>query len=322
MDLLIIKPSSLGDIVHGLQVAASIKAQNPGVRISWVARDVFAPLVRLCDSVDRVFVFRRHGALAGFRELVGEIRQHSFDAVFDFQGLARSAVMTLLARADRKCGRSDAREAARFFYSERAALPRARGARAHAVEILLQFCPLIGLKPELAGQIGFREEEASTTRLPPDCNQRVVLMFPDSRRPEKRWPGFHELTTLLLDEDSGCRVIWAGSESLRSPGSAGDERFENLTGKTDLAALTGLVRQADWVVSNDSGPLHLAAALGVRTLGIFGPTDPLRWGPYPPERPTNHHVVAPLGDLRLLSAADVLSRLQRLEGVCTGKNSA
>ncbi|MGA3007827.1 MAG: glycosyltransferase family 9 protein, partial [Opitutaceae bacterium] len=90
-------------------------------------------------------------------------------------------------------------------------------------------------------------------------------------------------------------------------------QFLNLTGKTSLVSLPALVQRADWVISNDSGPMHLAAALGVRTLGIFGPTDPRRFGPYPLTAPTNHVVQAPVGDLKLLAAKDVFRRFQRLD---------
>jgi heptosyltransferase-1 len=84
-------------------------------------------------------------------------------------------------------------------------------------------------------------------------------------------------------------------------------------------SLPALVRRADWVISNDSGPMHLAAALQVRTLGIFGPTDPRLFGPYPLNAPTNHVIQAPLGDLRLLSVKDVLARFQRIDSVERGR---
>jgi len=75
--------------------------------------------------------------------------------------------------------------------------------------------------------------------------------------------------------------------------------------------LPALIRRAEWVITNDSGPMHLAAAQGVRTMGIFGPTDPRLFGPYPLNGPTNFVVQAPVGDLKLLPAKDVYSRLER-----------
>jgi ADP-heptose:LPS heptosyltransferase len=102
LDILIIKPSSLGDIIHGLQVAQSLKAQQPDTRITWVAREIFAPLVEACACVDEVIVFHRKAGWAGLRQCIREIRARRYDWVWDMQGLARSGLMTWRARAGRK----------------------------------------------------------------------------------------------------------------------------------------------------------------------------------------------------------------------------
>ena len=114
-EMLIIKPSALRDIVHGLQVATSIKAQRPEWRISWIVRDIFSPLVRSCAAVDQIYVFRREGGLRGFWHLMREVRQKKFDLVLDLQGLLRTGLMTQWSRGRRKVGRADAREGAGFF---------------------------------------------------------------------------------------------------------------------------------------------------------------------------------------------------------------
>lgn len=311
-ELLIIKPSSLGDIVHGLQVATSLKAQREDLRISWVVREMFAPLVRACAVVDRVYVFERQGGAKGFLRLMAEIRKTRFDAVFDFQGLLRTGLMTSRARAKRKVGRSDAREGATLFYQERVPLPPT-GRRSHALEILLQFCPLLDANPELRGTLRFRETESLHLRFAEGKGgARPYLLFPDSRRAEKRWSGFKTLTEMLVREDRGRKVIWAGSNYLPDRGAFPADQFLNLTGNTSLVSLPALIKRAEWVITNDSGPMHLSAALGVRTLGIFGPTDPRLFGPFPPAAPTNFVIQAPLGDLKLLTAKDVYSRFVRL----------
>ena len=109
-EILIIKPSSLGDIVHGLQVATSLKAQVSHLRISWVVREIFAPIVRACEAVDRVYVFERNAGAKGFLKLTNELRKTEFDYVFDMQGLLRTGLMTSRVKATTKVGRSDARE--------------------------------------------------------------------------------------------------------------------------------------------------------------------------------------------------------------------
>lgn len=310
-ELLIIKPSSLGDIVHGLQVATSLKAQRDDLRISWVVREIFAPIVRACEAVDRVYVFERSGGAKGFLRLTKELRKTEFDYVFDFQGLLRTGLMTSRVHAKRKVGRSDAREMSRLFYHQRVPLPP-DGKRSHALEILLQFCPVLGAKPELRGTLKFREVDSLNLRFAePRGGVRPIVMFPDSRRAEKCWSGFKQLTELLVREEKNRKVIWAGSNYVHDRGTYPPAQFFNLTGNTSLVSLPVLIKRADWVIANDSGPMHLAAALGVRVLGIFGPTDPRLFGPYPLNAPGNVVVQAPVGDLKLLSAKDVYSRFLR-----------
>ena len=310
-ELLIIKPSSLGDIVHGLQVATSLKAQVSNLRISWVVREIFAPIVRACEAVDRVYVFERNAGAKGFIRLTKELRTTTFDYVFDMQGLLRTGLMTSRTLADHKVGRADAREWSGVFYNQKVALP-AGGKRSHALEILLQFCPVLGAKPELRGMLKFREIDS----LPLAFAQgrggaRPILMFPDSRRAEKCWGGFKQLTELILRSDKRHKVIWAGSNYVHDRSAYPAPQFVNLTGNTSLVSLPALIKRSEWVIANDSGPMHLAAALGVKVLGIFGPTDPRQFGPYPLGAPTNVVVQAPVGDLKLLSAKDVFSRFGR-----------
>jgi ADP-heptose:LPS heptosyltransferase len=311
IELLIIKPSSLGDIVHGLQIATSLKAQVSDLRLSWVVREIFAPIVRACEAVDHVYVFERNAGVKGFVRLTKEIRKKQFDFVFDMQGLLRTGLMTQRTHAKKKVGRSDAREGAGYFYDEKIPLPP-DGKRSHAIDILLQFCPVLGAKPELRGTLRFREIDSLNLRFADTRGGgRPIVMFVDSRRAEKTWGGFKQLTELILREEKTRKVIWAGSNYVHDRGAYPPAQFVNLTGNTSLVSLPALVKRADWVIANDSGPMHLAAALGVKVLGIFGPTDPRLFGPYPLNAPTNVVVQAPVGDLKLLSAKEVYTRFQR-----------
>jgi ADP-heptose:LPS heptosyltransferase len=313
-ELLIIKPSSLGDIVQGLQVATSLKAQRENLRISWIVREIFAPIVRACEAVDRVYVFDRNGGAKSFLRLMREVRATKFDYAFDMQGLLRTGLMTSRARAKHKVGRSDAREWSGIFYDEKVPLPP-DGRRSHALDILLQFCTVLGAKPELKGALKFREVDSLNLKFADGRGgARPFVLFPDSRRADKRWGGFKQLTEMILREDRSRKVVWAGSNFLPDRGAFSTAQFLNLTGNTSLVSLPALVKRADWVVTNDSGPMHLAAALGVRVFAIFGPTDPRLFGPYPIGGPHNHVIQAPVGDLRLLSARDVYARFQKIRG--------
>ena len=313
-ELLVIKPSSLGDIVQGLQVATSLKSQVDGLRISWVVREMFAPIVRSCEAVDRVFVFERNAGAKGFLRLMSEVRATKFDYVFDMQGLLRTGLMTSRTRAKHKVGRSDAREWSGVFYDERVPLPP-DGRSSHALDILLRFCPVLGAKPELRGTLRFREADSLNLKFADGRGgSKPYVLFPDSRRADKKWGGFKQLTEMILREDRSRKVVWAGNNFLPDKGAFPAAQFLNLTGNTSLVSLPALVKRADWVVSNDSGPMHLAAALGVRVYAIFGPSDPRLFGPYPVGGPLNHVIQAPVGDLKLLSAREVYARFQRIRG--------
>src|SRR5277367_5410620 len=301
-ELLIIKPSSLGDIVQALRVATSLKAQRPGLRISWIVREIFAPIVRSCEAVDKVHVFDRSGGAKGFLKLMRQVRATKFDYVFDMQGLLRTGLMTKRVRAKHKVGRSDAREWAGIFYDERVPLPPA-GRRSHSLDILLQFCRVLGEKPEVRGYLKFREVDNLNLKFADGRGgARPFVLFPDSRRADKKWGGFKQLTEMILREDKSRKVVWAGSNFLPDKGAFPASQFLNLTGNTSLVSLPALVRRAEWVVSNDSGPMHMAAALGARVFAIFGPSDPVLYGPYPVGAPGHHVIQAPVGDMKLLSA--------------------
>lgn len=309
--LLIISPSTLAETALGLQVATSLKEQVDGLKISWIARDIYAPLVRACTAVSHVYVFDRKGGTKRFLRLLREVRKTKFDYVFDFQGLLRSGIMTSRSQATTKVGRSDARELSGLFYDKKVPLPPG-GKRSHALDILLQFCPVLGAKPELRGELKFREVDKFDLKFAEGRHgTRPIVMFPDSPRADKRWGGFKQLTGLILRQDPTRKVIWAGARAIANREAYRPGQFLNLTGNTSLLSLPALLKRADWVISNDSGPMLLAAALGARTLGIFGPTDPRFCGPYPLDAATNVVVQAPVGNLKLLPAREVFLRWQR-----------
>lgn len=309
--VLIIKPSSLGDIVHGLQVAQSLRAQAGEVEIDWVAAKAFAPLVRACPVVDRVFEFDRQGSLAGFGRLAKEIRREHYDWALDLQGLARSAFLLIAARAKHKAGRADGREGSRLLVRQKPALPP-HGRQSHALDILLQFLPLLGFEAKLSGDpLPFLHAEQSP--LPESVRQaRPLLMFPDSRVKRKEWPGFYDLTVKLLKDFPDLPIVWAGSRGPEPELDWPEGRFTNLLARTSLAQLPDLIHAARLVLCNDSGPMHLAAAMHRPVAALFGPTDHGRFGPYPLDDPNHLILRAPDGKMAKLSADMVAVKLKPL----------
>lgn len=313
MNLLIIKPSSLGDIIHGLQVAQSIKEQLPNCKIDWVVRDRFAPIVSRCQTVDNCFLFHRRKGLKSFIKLLKQIRKTHYDYCLDFQGLARTGIMTWFARATKKIGRCDAREFSRLAYHQAAKLPPS-GKMSHATDVLLQFLPELGLKPQLVGQLSYTR--SSLTHLDPrldETSPSPILLIPHSRQPRKEWPYFLELTIEILNNFPNETLIWDSHHPITLPSFlAHHPNLINLTGKTGIEEMISLVASSHLVIANDSGPMHLAAAMGKETLGIFGPTPPERFGPYPPNRTTNHSIQALNGNLLMLPVDSVFRIVEKI----------
>ena len=274
--ILIIKPSSLGDVIQMLQVVegAYHAAHKHGfyLDIHWVIRDCFSELIKMSPIISKCFIFQRHGGLKAFYRLIKEIRKFQYDYVIDGQGLLRSGLMTFFAHSKVKIGRKDAREGSRFFYKKTYA-PSSE--KIHALEILQALFK--GFHFEITPQ-----RPLSLTIPETDYPFKdFILLFPNSRVPKKEWPYFIELTQKILSQTQ-YSCVWAGTDPLKT--SFQHPRFFNEIGKTHLSDLPGLIQKACCIIANDSGPIHLAAALKQPLVGIYGAygaSGIFRYGPYP-----------------------------------------
>jgi ADP-heptose:LPS heptosyltransferase len=281
--LLVVKPSSLGDIIHGLQAVAALRNRRPDVEITWVVRDSFADAVRRSALAEKIIPYGRERGLGGLWSCCRAIgRGGPYDAVWDLQGLLRSALMAKAARAARTIGRSDSREGAKFFYGEVVPPP----ANPHAAEILSQFLPTLGVSPSIVRPLHFSVPEP----LPISAAARpYVAIAPESRGPGKEWPHFGELTAHLCSRFPDWQFVWLGLKRGTYPLAEKFSNFCDMRGQTSLPQLFGMLTHSSAVIANDSACLHIGAALGKPVLGIFLRTDPLRYGPYPLNDP-NHFV--------------------------------
>jgi len=309
--LLVVKPSSLGDIVHALQVLQGVAAALPECRITWVARDRFAPLVEAAPFVHEVIPFRRKEGLRGIHEVLAALRGRRFDMVWDMQGLFRSALMASAPRSLHRWGRRDNREAAWLFYGEKVALPPGNGPH-HAIPVLQEFPKMLGLDGAVTFPLAIRNEarfgwenffEGAAT-------ERFVI-FTDSRGAGKEWRGFDRLTRLIWENIPGSRIAWCAGAPTSPSGEIPEGRFLNLTG-CPIDEMISLVLQPSVFIGNDSGPMHLSAAVGNRVLAIFGPTAPERFGPWPIGAWNTASVRAPGGVLADLTAETVFENLLAL----------
>jgi ADP-heptose:LPS heptosyltransferase len=312
MNILIIKTSSFGDIVHGLQMADSLRAQlaraGKSCTITWLVQDRFAGLVEASGIAGERLIYSRRKGFFGGQGLRSALRSRRFDIVLDLQGRWKTGYWSRLPRADRRIGRADARELAGLFYLEKPALPPGGRYGSHAIDILLRFLPLLGCEATLAGPLGFPGSPAPAID-PAVLARRPILIFPDSAQAVKEWPGFRELTRELANDYPAVPVLWPGWSDMVAPSGLRHDNFHNLMKQVPLQALPNLVGRARLVIANDSGPMHLAAAMGVPVVGIFGPSSVVRYGPWPLTAGQTRAIRAPESKLAKLPVGTVRAEI-------------
>lgn len=278
--ILVIKLSSFGDIFHALPAVNNLKV-GLDADVDWVTQPEYVELVRCFPVVSNVIPFPRRRFWSQSAALVRALRAESYDYVVDLQGLLKSALVARIARGGTKIGPSFHREGARLFYD---VIAGPRNKNRHAVDENLDVVRHLGL-PVLPPSF--------PVNAPPivvhDPTPRVAIV-PLSRRANKNWPLTNFLETArALHHDCGASLYLFGSSSDREAcerlcssllATHPNAVVVNLAGRTSLVEMAGWFARMNLVVVNDSGPLHLAAALGVPVVTMFGPTDPRRTGPY------------------------------------------
>lgn len=297
--VLLIKPSSLGDIVHALPVLAALRETWPAAHIAWLCGRPLVPLLEHCPLIDEVIAFdrARYGrmwrslpACLDFWRFVGELRRRRFDLVIDLQGLIRSGLMAFFSGALRRVGFADARELAWVFYTRRVRCP---DTVRHAVEKNLHIAAALGLvagPPRFPLAVSADEMIAAGGLVAQAAGRPLeafVAVIPGARWESKRWPA--ERLAQLIDAMHNAGMppcVLLGSPEEREAAerilAACRCRPFDLVGRTSLRELLALLSLAKLVVCHDSGPMHLAAALHRPLVAIFGPTSPQRTGPYSP----------------------------------------
>lgn len=282
MRILVIKLSSLGDALHALPSVAELKTQL-GAEIHWAVQPAFAPLVRQFACVDAVIEVPRPSNCSAYCRALRELHRQSYDLVLDFQGLLKSAIVARAARAPRRIGPSFAREGSFLFYH---ALAGKRNKNRHAIEECLDCLRYLGLQVPEVPRFPLNLPTVDLEALAPiPMKGPRIAVAPASRWVSKNWPEAHfaEFAKRAVEQHD-ARLYWIGGGAdaalteriLHTAGVPG----ANLCGRLSLAESLGALSQCEALLTNDSGPMHMAAALGIRCVALFGPTLPHRTGPY------------------------------------------
>jgi heptosyltransferase-1 len=284
MNVLVVRLGALGDIVHAVPAVAALRAAFPDARIDWLVDAKHRPFLELVPVIDRIVAVER-ASLSGWVEVTRRLRQARYDAALDLQGLLKSAVLARASGAARVVGFSifHLREkTARPFYSESI---EAEGG--HVIRKNLRLLEALGVHDD---RIMFPLAEVAS-RAADDVvaaagGAPIALINPGAAWPNKRWmpQRFGEVAAFLRDiRGVAPFVLWGpGEESLARAVVEASSGTARQAPATEIADLVALCRRASLVISGDTGPLHIAAAVGTPIVSLFGPTDPSRNGPWSP----------------------------------------
>jgi len=294
--ILIIKPSALGDIVLALPALASLRKSLPDAEISWFIRLEYAPLLAGVSGIDDIIIFDRKllgkwwynpKAFAALLRLIRQLQSADFDLVIDLQGLFRTALFARLTGCKKRFGMKDAREFAALFYTHKVERDYNRP---HIIDCYQKIVSAAGasgksyrfnLRPNKKAVDGI-----NALLLEQNINpERYAVFVPSSAHFCKCWPvqNFAALADKITSQ-FGLSIIAVGKKTekalIHTLQSEANVKIADFAGLTDIPQLVALLNGAKVVVSNDTGPGHIAAALGVPVVIIFGATNPARICPY------------------------------------------
>jgi lipopolysaccharide heptosyltransferase I len=285
---LIIRLGSLGDVVHGIPTAAALRQHFPEARLDWMVDPRYVELLELVEGIDHCIPFDPRDLVRSAHawSVLGDLRRTHYDAVIDLQGLFKSAVLARLAGGERTIGFPPAhlREPpARVFYTDTPdpgaathviqkglGLLRALAVTATAVRFPLRI-PQSAIRAQIEAEFG---------------SKGYVLLNPGAAWPNKRWPAARfGAVASAIHHEHGVRsvVMWGpGEEPLAARVMAASAGAAEVAPPTAIADIVAIARGARLMVSGDTGPLHVAGAVGTPLVALFGPTQPERNGPWAP----------------------------------------
>ena len=287
MRILLVRLGALGDIVHALPVAAALREAFPSARLDWLVDERHRAVLELVPVIDRRIPVRP--SVGGFLSAARSLRDQAYDVALDLQGLWKSGALARASGAARVVGfsRPHLREpGARLFYTETCG----QVGGPHVIQKNLSLLRALGVEPDLAATTFPLTVPDSTVpaemarRLQLRPGDRLALVNPCAAWPNKRWPPERYgrvAAALARRHQIRSAIIWGPGEQARADAVvAASEGSAAIVPATTLGDLLALAREACLMVSGDTGPLHLAAAVGTPIVALCGPTDAARNGPW------------------------------------------
>ena len=289
---LIVRLGSLGDIIHGIPVAAALRHRYPQAHIDWMVDAKYLELLNLVECLDRRIAVDPRDATRGSGRsrlfaTIREARQTGYDACIDLQGLLKSALLARAAGARRTIGfpRRHLREPlARIFYTD-APDP---GAATHVIDKGLALLAPLGVDDRrIHFPISIPRTPAVESVIGRFAPGGYVIINPGAAWPNKRWPPERfGAVAAAIHRDFGLRtvVLWGpGEQSLAASVAEASAGAAEIAPPTTIPDLIGIARHGRLMISGDTGPLHIAGAVGTPIVALFGPTQPERNGPWSPQ---------------------------------------
>ena len=320
--------SAVGDVVHALPVVNAIKRARPRARITWLLQEAGAALLEGHPAIDEILLFRRKAGLAGFVQMALQLRERPFDVVLDLQCYFKATVLTALCRAPAKVGLDPARAREFNWLVNNRHLPKQP--INHVQEHFLEFLDYLQIPREpIDWSLGpWPTERAWQEEFFHAIPRPRVALVAGTSNPKKDWlPSRWVELNDRLHQDFGLSTILVGAQSPRETSLGQKMASEcrhppvNALG-SGLRRLVALLDGCDLVISPDTGPLHLAGALGRPVIGLYGYNSPARVGPWrqdprllvdafhdPGETPLMTFSHRP-GRMEKISVADVLQRVK------------
>jgi len=281
---LILKPSSLGDIIHSLPTLAAIRERFPKAYIGWMVKQEWAGILEGHPCLDELLSFPFKWSSVW--PMIREIRKRRFDLILDLQGLLRTGLLSYLSGAPTRIGFEEGREFSHLFYTHRV---KADEDSLHAVDRYLLIARELGAKTDLKRfDISLNERDRARTQkiVKLACGDQPILAIHATARQEvKRWPleRFAQLADQISQAGWGIPVFIGAKEDVQDIVLIRKRmltRSVDFAGQTSLKELASLLKMSRLLITNDSGPMHLAAAVGTPVVALFGPTEPKKIGPY------------------------------------------